>query len=73
MSKVPDTPQTEDSIMPFIEDPLISAQQESEERAERIRVKNRRRLYLDRNPSYFTSPDLELAGALIRHSINSII
>jgi hypothetical protein len=34
----------------------------SEERTQRIRIKNRRKLYLDRHPSYFTSPDLELAG-----------
>lgn len=35
---------------------------EEEERTKRIRVKNRRKLYLDRHPSYFTASDLELAG-----------
>lgn len=28
----------------------------------RIRIKNRRKMYLDRHPSYFDTPDLELAG-----------
>lgn len=32
------------------------------ERKARIRVKNRRKMYLDSHPSYFKSPDLELAG-----------
>lgn len=36
--------------------------QESAERTARIQVKNRRKLYLDRHPLYFTAPDLELAG-----------
>lgn len=27
-----------------------------------VRVKNRRRIYLDKHPSYFTQPELELAG-----------
>jgi len=30
--------------------------------AGRIRIKNRRKMYLDRHPSYFNAPDLELAG-----------
>jgi len=30
--------------------------------ASRIRIKNRRKMYLDRHPSYFDTPDLELAG-----------
>lgn len=38
------------------------ARSPSQERAQRIRIKNRRKLYLDRHPSYFASPDLELAG-----------
>ena len=33
-----------------------------ESRKERIRIKNRRMRYLDLNPGYFTSADLELAG-----------
>ncbi|QSZ37103.1 hypothetical protein DSL72_009195 [Monilinia vaccinii-corymbosi] len=40
-------------------------QQDSAERASRIQVKNRRKLYLDRHPSYFTAPDLELADPLL--------
>jgi hypothetical protein len=35
---------------------------EEAQRTSRIRVKNRRKMYLDRHPSYFDSPDLELAG-----------
>ncbi len=31
-------------------------------RASRIRIRNRRRIYLDNNPDYFSNPDLELAG-----------
>jgi len=34
----------------------------AEERTSRIRQKNRRQMYLERHPSYFTSPDLELGG-----------
>jgi hypothetical protein len=53
--------------MPLIQEPQEKNQDDShslEERTARIRVKNRRKMYLDRHPSYFTSPDLELAGAL---------
>ncbi|KAF7921847.1 hypothetical protein EAE99_007610 [Botrytis elliptica] len=38
---------------------------DSAERVARIRIKNRRKLYLDRHPSYFTAPDLELADPLL--------
>jgi hypothetical protein len=38
---------------------------ESAERIAQIRIKNRRKMYLDRHPSYFTSPDLELSGAYL--------
>ncbi len=38
---------------------------EESERTARIRIKNRRKMYLDRHPSYFESPDLELAGLSI--------
>ncbi|KAG9244983.1 coiled-coil domain-containing protein-domain-containing protein [Calycina marina] len=51
--------------MPFMEDATISPEQETENRREGIRIKNRRQLYLDRNPSYFTSLDLELADPLL--------
>lgn len=36
--------------------------QVDEERKQKIRVKNRRRMYLDSHPEYFENPDLELAG-----------
>jgi len=39
---------------------------QSTDKRDHIRIKNRRKMYLDRHPSYFTSPDLELAGAVIR-------
>ena len=32
------------------------------EKKDRIRVKNRRKMYLDSHPSYFESPDLEIVG-----------
>jgi hypothetical protein len=51
--------------MPHIEEAETEPQEnfsQSIERRDRIRVKNRRKMYLDRHPSYFTSPDLELAG-----------
>jgi hypothetical protein len=34
----------------------------SDEKKQRIRVKNRRKMYLDTHPSYFDSPDLEIVG-----------
>ena len=43
--------------------PAVGKGEESEEaRRERIRVKNRRKMYLDSHPAYFENPDLELAG-----------
>ncbi|KAH8590749.1 coiled-coil domain-containing protein-domain-containing protein [Bisporella sp. PMI_857] len=53
--------------MPLIEESPILSQEDSasKERTERIRIKNRRKMYLDRHPSYFTSPDLELADPLL--------
>lgn len=38
---------------------------EEQERTQRLRVKNRRKLYLDSHPSYFTNADLELQGMLL--------
>jgi hypothetical protein len=52
--------------MPLIQEPQSEPKEELAEDAERtarIRVKNRRKMYLDQHPSYFTSPDLELLGA----------
>lgn len=54
--------------MPHREESPVENQQidsEALERTARIRVKNRRKMYLDRHPSYFTSPDLELADPLL--------
>lgn len=39
-----------------------SQRQADEERKQRIRIKNRRRMYLKSRPEYFENPDLELAG-----------
>lgn len=33
-----------------------------DEKKQRIRVKNRRKMYLETHPSYFDSPDLEIVG-----------
>jgi hypothetical protein len=52
--------------MPFIQERQSESKQDSADAAQttdRIRVKNRRKIYLDRHPEYFTSPDLELSGA----------
>jgi len=43
----------------------ISTEDAEKERTQRIRIKNRRKLYLDRHPSYFTSSDLELSDPLL--------
>ncbi|TAQ84515.1 hypothetical protein B7494_g7150 [Chlorociboria aeruginascens] len=52
--------------MPLIEEtPLKRVQPSDPERTARIRTKNRRQMYLDRHPLYFTSPDLELADPLL--------
>jgi hypothetical protein len=54
------------ATMPLMQEPQLEAKQdptETAKRADRIRVKNRRKMYLDRHPEYFTSPDLELSGA----------
>ncbi|CAD6443948.1 e7288405-df41-4ee8-9d71-144a7be95104-CDS [Sclerotinia trifoliorum] len=53
-------------VMPHKEPNTPEAQtRDSAERVARIQVKNRRKLYLDRHPSYFTAPDLELADPLL--------
>ncbi|KAE9365314.1 hypothetical protein N431DRAFT_430820 [Stipitochalara longipes BDJ] len=54
--------------MPHIEDSRPIPQEDPSvvsERTYQIRVKNRRKLYLDRHPSYFTNADLELADPLL--------
>ncbi|TVY59457.1 hypothetical protein LCER1_G000016 [Lachnellula cervina] len=61
--------------MPHMESPPPKTQQPSSSSlssnpqpksiSPQIRIKNRRKLYLDRNPSYFTSPDLELLDPLL--------
>lgn len=45
-----------------VEEVTRSEQAGRDERSARIRVKNRRQMYLDSNPSYFDDADLELAG-----------
>lgn len=58
-------------VMPHKEPNTPEAQtRDSAERVARIQVKNRRKLYLDRHPSYFTAPDLELAGQLLLYRRN---
>jgi hypothetical protein len=54
------------ATMPFIQEPKVEAIQDAADaakRVERLRIKNRRKMYLDQHPEYFTSPDLELSGA----------
>ncbi|RDW66801.1 hypothetical protein BP5796_09550 [Coleophoma crateriformis] len=53
--------------MPHKEESPLADQDvfEAEERAQRVRVKNRRKLYLDNHPSYFTNADLELQDPLL--------
>ncbi|KAE8454495.1 hypothetical protein EG329_000118 [Mollisiaceae sp. DMI_Dod_QoI] len=54
--------------MPHIEDTKPNPKDDPEvaaEKRQKIQVKNRRKLYLDRHPSYFTSPDLELTDPLL--------
>lgn len=59
----PDPHNIQPIVMPHREPNIPEPQtQDSAERTARIQVKNRRKLYLDRHPSYFTAPDLELAG-----------
>ncbi|KAG9231825.1 coiled-coil domain-containing protein-domain-containing protein [Amylocarpus encephaloides] len=43
--------------------PLFSSHRQ--QTSPQIRIKNRRKIYLDRHPSYFTSPDLELINPLL--------
>lgn len=42
-------------------------------RDRRIRIKNRRKRYLDLHPDYFKEPHLELAGRIISHRAPSQI
>ncbi|KAK6580396.1 hypothetical protein PZA11_007418 [Diplocarpon coronariae] len=60
--------QTTEMPLPSSPAPLIEVSKvrsRSSERLQKLRVKNRRKLYLDRHPSYFASPDLELADPLL--------
>ncbi|KAA8567721.1 hypothetical protein EYC84_008192 [Monilinia fructicola] len=62
----PDPHNIQPIVMPHREPNIPEPQtQDSAERTARIQVKNRRKLYLDRHPSYFTAPDLELADPLL--------
>ncbi|KAF4633079.1 hypothetical protein G7Y89_g5038 [Cudoniella acicularis] len=56
--------------MPHMQSPPPQTQEQSSpshphQISPQIRIKNRRKLYLDRHPSYFTSPDLELLDPLL--------
>jgi hypothetical protein len=65
-------------LKPSMDDHVQNDEREKEspddiERRARIRVKNRRKMFLDHNPAYFTSPDLELAGkSLLRITIDTL-
>lgn len=66
----PATPTPDDTLREALDIGLTNAtagsadsqRQEDEDRKQKIRVKNRRRIYLDSHPDYFSNPDLELAG-----------
>ncbi|KFY40616.1 hypothetical protein V494_03416 [Pseudogymnoascus sp. VKM F-4513 (FW-928)] len=45
--------------------PTTTPSSPPDERKQRIRVKNRRKMYLDTHPSYFDSPDLEIVDPLL--------
>jgi hypothetical protein len=45
--------------------PQSSEEKHAVEKPSAVRVKNRRKRYLDLNPSYFSSPNLELADSLL--------
>lgn len=71
-SSLPPDTSRNNTQMPHIEDAPYTQQVDPNteaERRERIRIKNRRKLYLDRNPSYFTFPDLELTGCIPRTTL----
>ncbi|KAG0650075.1 Coiled-coil domain-containing 97 [Hyphodiscus hymeniophilus] len=54
--------------MPLIHEPQMATKHEPMEvvhRKEKIRTKNRRKIYLDRHPEYLTSPDRELSDPLL--------
>jgi hypothetical protein len=61
-------PTTEDTTMDDdIDESLLRAQQrqESDERAQRLLAKNRRKRYLEMHPEYFSDSSLELADPLL--------
>lgn len=73
MTSISTAPLKTDLNMPMIqEEPEDHNASQSEDRTARIRVKNRRKMYLDRNPSYFTSPDLELSGASFAQALEKV-
>ncbi len=67
MPSLPHRSSQHQTAMPHIEDTKPNPKDDPEvaaEKRQKIQVKNRRKLYLDRHPSYFTSPDLELTGCV---------
>ena len=57
-------PQSSEAMELCNDSPSSHQQQEESERTKRIRIKNRRKRYLDTHPSYF-NPSLELADPLL--------
>lgn len=53
---------TQEEFVQHQEVESMAIQTQDEDRKQRIRRKNRRKIYLDSHPSYFSNPDLELAG-----------
>lgn len=69
-SSLPHRPSRPQNVMPHIQDanPVSGEDPEAAaDRRQKIRVRNRRKSYLDRHPSYFSSPDLELTGTRLNH------
>ena len=66
----PATPIEDDTLRGALDKGLTNAtaadvdyqRQADEKRKQKVRIKNRRRMYLDSHPEYFEDPDLELAG-----------
>ncbi|OBT65392.1 hypothetical protein VE03_06012 [Pseudogymnoascus sp. 23342-1-I1] len=56
---------TSDAVVPQTTTTTTTPSSPPDEKRQRIRVKNRRKMYLDKNPSYFDSPDLEIVDPLL--------
>ncbi|KAF2215327.1 hypothetical protein CERZMDRAFT_35625 [Cercospora zeae-maydis SCOH1-5] len=58
------TTKPDTSLLP-LSSPSLPATQDQDSTPSRIRIKNRRKRYLDLHPQYFTSSDLELADPIL--------